>query len=327
MILVVGGAGFVGSHVVKALRQANLTHLVLDNLERGHRTAVQDSPLFVGDIRQPEDLRRVFELHEIHLVMHFAAYIEVGESVKEPQKFFENNVKGTQNLLVSAIEAGVDKFVFSSTAGVYGNTSLPILTEDARPQPASPYAETKLLVEEALRKHDEAGELRYMALRYFNAAGADSEGVLGEDHRPESHLIPIAIDAALGRRDPVTICGTDYPTPDGTCIRDYIHVEDLASAHLKAAHHLLQGGESATLNLGIGSGYSVMEVLDAVDAVHGMPSPRQIGVRREGDPPRLVADSSRAKNLLQWSPDHTDIQGIVRDAYNWRKAHPTGYPD
>lgn len=326
MILVVGGAGFVGSLVAAALRDAGTEHLIFDSLEKGHRAAMGDSPFVMGDIRRAADLERVFAEFPISLVMHFAAYIEVGESYRDPSRYWWNNVTGTLSLLEAMRNHGVDRLVFSSTAAVYGEPENLPLTEDHPKRPTSPYGASKWAAEQMMASFSDAYGLQYVALRYFNASGCDPAGRLGEDHRPESHLIPIAIDAALGRREALTLFGEDWETPDGTCIRDYVHVSDLSAAHLLAADYLRDGGTRMACNLGTGTGFSVREVLSCVEKVAG-PVPTISGDRRPGDPERLVASSGHAREVLGWEPKHPDLETIVRHAWAWRSAHPDGYGD
>lgn len=325
MILLVGGAGFIGSHMAKLLHDVGEPFVVLDNLERGHRRALGDAPFILGDIRDPKTLERAFAEFDIDLVMHFAAYIEVGESVAEPAKFYWNNVYGVLALLEAMRNAGVGKFVFSSTAAVYGEPQYVPIDEDHPLQPANPYGDTKLAVERMLVAFDQAYGLRSVRLRYFNAAGSDPEGVLGEDHRPESHLIPRALLATMGQVPPLKLFGTDYDTPDGTCIRDYVHVADLADAHLAAVRYLRDGGASDVFNLGTGQGFSVREVLETCGEVTGQLVPYEDAPRRPGDPARLVASSEKIRAQLGWQPRRSDLRSIVEHAWRWRQAHPEGY--
>lgn len=326
MILLVGGAGFIGSHMAKLLRRIGEPHLVLDNLERGHETAISSSPWVRADLRDPDSLEAVFTSHpEIDTVMHFAAYIEVGESVADPAKFYENNFVGVFHLAEKMRHHKVRNIIFSSTAAVYGEPKYVPLDEDHPKAPKSPYGDTKLAVERMLAAYDAAYGFRSICLRYFNAAGADPEGELGEDHRPESHLVPIAIQAALGRRAELRVFGDDYDTPDGTCVRDYVHVCDLADAHLLAVRRLREGGASGSFNLGNGLGYSVREVIDSVERVLGREVPRMIAPRREGDPARLVASSELARSVLGWTPSYPELDSMVAHAAAWLEAHPIGY--
>ncbi|HVL38433.1 MAG TPA: UDP-glucose 4-epimerase GalE [Fimbriimonadaceae bacterium] len=327
MILVVGGAGYIGSHMCKLLREVGEPHLIFDNFEQGHRGALQGSPHVQGDLRNPEDLRGVFANHEIDVVMHFAAYISVGESVREPGKYWTNNTAGVLNLLEAMREANVGKFVFSSTAAIFGEPQYVPIDEEHPKNPTSPYGDSKLAVERMLPAYDRAHQIKSVSLRYFNAAGADPDGLLGEDHDPEEHLIPVAILAALGKRPGMKIFGTDYDTPDGTCVRDYIHILDLAQAHLLAVRHLRNGGESLQYNLGNGQGFSVREVLDMVERVIGREVPKEEGPRRPGDPAKLVASSEKIRRELGWQPRHPSLEEMVRHAWNWRLKHPDGYRD
>lgn len=327
MILVVGGAGFIGSHICKLLRKSEVEHVVFDNFEQGHRKAVTGSSVFEGDLRNPDDLARVFASNRIDLVMHFAAYISVGESVREPGKYFTNNTSGVTNLLTAMATANVDKFVFSSTAAVYGEPEYVPIDEDHPKAPTSPYGSSKLAVERMLPAFETAHGIRAVCLRYFNAAGADSEGELGEDHRVEEHLIPLAIFAATGRRAGLKVFGKDYPTKDGTCVRDYIHVDDLAAAHLLAVRHLEAGGASKAYNLGNGVGFTVREVLESVARVVGKPVPSEDTPRRPGDPAVLIASSENIRKELKWTPQHPNLDEIVSHAARWYDKHPQGYGD
>lgn len=325
MILVVGGAGFVGSHFVKELRRSGREHLVFDNLESGFAKAIEGSAFVMGDLRRPADLERVFGEFEISTVVHFAACIEVGESVKDPAKFYWNNVYSSLCLLEAMRQAKVGQLVFSSTAAVYGEPVTHPIPEDHPKLPLNPYGNTKLAMERMIEDFSAAYGLRAVALRYFNAAGADREGVLGEAHQPESHLIPLAIDAALRRRPQLKLFGEDYPTPDGTCVRDYIHVDDLATAHLAAVDYLAEGGTSTAMNLGTAQGASVREVIEAVGRAVGTPVPYEVAPRRPGDPAFLVASNDRAKEVLGWMPVHSALDQLAADAARWRIDHPNGY--
>jgi len=322
-ILITGGAGYIGSHVAKAAARTGHLPVTIDNLACGHEWAVRWGPIERGDVGDREWLRGVFARHHIDAVMHFAAHALVGESTRDPGKYFRNNVASTLVLLDVMREAGVDTMVFSSTCATYGNpVRLPI--DETHPQaPVNPYGESKLFVERMLRWYGEAHALRWMALRYFNAAGADPAGEIGEDHDPETHLIPLVIQAALGMRPCVEVYGTDYPTSDGSAIRDYIHVADLADAHLRGLNHLARGGASVALNLGTGTGYSVREVIAAVADVGGRQVPVREAPRRAGDPPALVADPSAARTLLGWQPAYPELRTIVAHAWQW---HARGQP-
>ncbi len=315
-VLVVGGAGYVGSHVCLRLAEKGYNPIVYDNLSNGHKEFVQWGPLEKGDIRDLDRLREVFKKHKPTAVLHFAALIEVGQSVKEPVAFYDNNVNGTLNLLAATIEAGVQAFVFSSTCATYGvPQSLPL--NETHPQnPINPYGRTKHIVEQVLKDYSEYLGLNSVALRYFNAAGADVGGRIGEWHDPETHAIPLAIDAALGRRPGFKVFGTDYETRDGTCVRDYIHVHDLADAHVRAVDYLFAGGPSDVFNLGTGTGTTVKELLDAIARVSGRNFPVEYVGRREGDSPILVADNKKAGETLGWKPAY-DLDAIVKSAWDW----------
>jgi len=316
-ILVTGGAGYVGSHACKALAGAGYRPVVYDNLSRGHRAAVLWGPLVEGDLHDTGRLVEALRSHHVTAVMHFAAFAYVGESVSRPELYYRNNVVGTLALLEAMRETGVATIVFSSTCAVYGVPEALPIRETTAKAPLSPYGETKLAIERALHWYGGAHGMRYAALRYFNAAGADLDGQIGEEHDPETHLIPLILRAALGRGDPLQIFGTDYPTPDGTAIRDYIHVADLADAHVRALAHLAAGGDSLQLNLGTGSGHSVREVVAAVERIAGRPVPRQEAPRRAGDPPELVADPALVFARLGWRPAHSDLDTIIRTALAW----------
>ncbi|TYQ16277.1 UNVERIFIED_CONTAM: UDP-glucose 4-epimerase [Acetivibrio alkalicellulosi] len=324
-VLVTGGAGYIGSHTVAELIDKNEEVIVVDNLEKGHREAVIGGKLIVGDLRDSEFIKDVFNKNSIEAVIHFAAYIEVGESVGNPLKYYNNNVIATLNLLTAMKEAGVNKIVFSSTAATYGEPeNIPILETD-KTLPTNPYGETKLTVEKALNWCDKAYGTKYAVLRYFNACGAHKSGKIGEDHNPESHLIPLIIQVAMGKRDYISIFGNDYNTPDGTCVRDYIHVSDLAQAHCLALEKLRRGNDSQTYNLGNGKGFSVREVIDVVRKVTGCKIEAVDAPRRPGDPAVLVASSEKIKNELGWAPEAADLEMIVESAWNWHKQHPKGY--
>lgn len=320
-VLLTGGAGYVGAHAAKVLSQAGHQVVVLDNLFRGHRWAVQWGPLEVADLTDEDAVRRVFQAHQPEAVMHFAALAYVGESMTQPGRYFRNNVEGTLKLLRVMQDHGVQDLVFSSTCATYGTpASLPI-REDNPQQPVNPYGESKLIVEQALRWYAECHGLRYAALRYFNAAGCDPDGETGECHIPETHLIPCILEAALGQREALDIFGDDFPTPDGTCQRDYIHVCDLASAHLKALHHLRAGGPSLKLNLGTGQALSVRQMVQMVERISGRKVPLRIAPRRAGDPPALVADPSKAQKTLSWQPQHSSLEEIVHTAWTWQSKY------
>ncbi len=325
-VLVCGGAGYIGSNMTALLAREGHRPVVFDNFSKGHRGAVKDIQVVTGDLADRALLVTTLRELGIEAVMHFAAYIEVGESVQEPLKFYQNNLSNTQNLLSAMQEAGVAKFVFSSTAAVYGMPQRVPITEDTPKEPINPYGETKLAVERMCHYQSQAGRLRFAALRYFNACGAGDDGARGEDHRPESHLIPLIIQAAMGRRPDIKIYGTDYPTPDGTCIRDYIHIDDLCRAHLLALKKLDEHAK-LTYNLGNGQGYSVRQVIDTVKRVGGRKF-RVVEVdRRPGDPPVLTSDASKAKNELGWRPEKPQLEEMVATAWKWHTQHPNGYSE
>ena len=326
-VLVTGGAGYVGSHACKALAAAGFVPVVLDSLVHGHRRAVRWGPFVQGDLADADLLRRTLAAYRIEAVLHFAAFAYVGESMQQPEKYFRNNVINTLSLLEAMQAAEVRRIVFSSTCATYGVPDTLPLAEDHVQRPANPYGESKLFIERALGWHGVAHGLRSVCLRYFNAAGADPDGEIGEDHDPETHLIPLAIDAALGRRAPLQVFGTDYATPDGTAIRDFIHVTDLADAHVRALAYLIAGGESTALNLGTGRGHSVLQVAAAVERATGRPVPMQDQPRRAGDPPALVADPRRANEVLQWHPRHSALETIVETAWRWSAGARSRDPD
>jgi len=316
-VLVTGGAGYIGSHTAKALAHAGWEPVVLDDLSMGHRGAARWGPFVQGNVGNRDLLRKVLVEHRVEGVIHFAAHAFVRESVSEPRKYFRNNVVNTLALLDAMIDAGVERIVFSSTCASYGQPqSLPI-AEDHPQRPINPYGESKLFIERVLHAYGQAYGLRWVALRYFNAAGADPDGELGEAHDPETHLIPLVIAAALGQRLQIDICGTDYQTPDGTAIRDYIHVMDLADAHVRALRYLRDGRDSVALNLGTGAGHSVREVIATVEHVGRRSVPVREAPRRCGDPPALVADARRAQTVLGWHPRYADLDAIVRTAWDW----------
>lgn len=318
-VLVTGGAGYIGSHVVKALGEQGFPVVVLDNLCRGHREAVLSGDLVEGDLADAVMLDRVFEQYRPVAVMHFAAYIEVGESVRDPLKYYHNNAANAVNLLSAMQRHGVENIIFSSTAAVYGIPESMPIRETAPIRPINPYGQAKVFVEKVLEDAAGTGRMRYVSLRYFNAAGADPGGRIGEQHNPESHLIPLTLKAAKGTRKSITVFGTDYPTPDRTCIRDYVHVTDLANAHLLALDHLLRKGGSRIFNCGYGHGFSVREVIDAARRVTAVDIPLETAARRPGDPPSLVADSSALRRELGWEPRHDDLEYIIRTAWEWEK--------
>jgi len=327
-VMVTGGAGYIGSHAVKQLIEAGHQVVAIDNLYRGHRQAVHPKAVFrkigLADTPALTDTLREFA---VDCVMHFAALAYVGESVSEPLIYYQNNTAGAISLLLAMKAAGVKRLVFSSTCATYGEpTEVPIV-ETMRQEPINPYGWSKWCVERVLRDYSPSDpQFAFASLRYFNVAGSATDGSLGEDHDPETHLIPVVLQAAMGKRDKVTVFGTDYPTPDGTCIRDYIHVEDLCAAHL-VAMEALQPGDARFYNLGIGRGYSVKEVLDSAKRVTGLEIPVEYGMRRPGDPAVLFADAQKLRRELGWSPRYTEIDSIVATAWNWMKSHPDGYGD
>lgn len=327
-ILVLGGAGYIGSHTALELVKAGNEVVIADNLVTGYRKAIPEGAKFYeGDLRDSDFLDNLFHQEKIDAVIHFAAYSLVGESVTNPLKYYDNNLYGTKVLLEAMVKNNVGKIVFSSTAATYGEPeNIPILETD-RTCPTNPYGETKLAMEKMFKWTAEAHGLRYVSLRYFNACGADESGTIGEAHNPESHLIPLILQVPNGKRETISIYGTDYDTPDGTCIRDYIHVTDLAQAHILAVKYLANGGKSDIFNLGNGVGYSVREVIETARKVTGHPIPATESSRRAGDPARLVASSEKAKSVLGWKPVHDSLEEIIASAWNWHKNHPNGYND
>ncbi len=323
-ILVTGGAGYIGSHAVLALSQAGYPVVVLDNLDYGHKELIASIPnveVIIGDTIDRSLLDILFNNHQIAAVMHFSAYAYVGESVTAPAKYYRNNVVGTLSLLEAMVAAGIDKFVFSSTCATYGNPQAIPITEDHPQAPINPYGATKLMVERILQDFEVYG-LNSVCFRYFNAAGANPEGWLGEDHTPETHLIPLTLFAAMGKIPAISVFGTDYDTPDGTCIRDYIHVQDLASAHILGLEYLLAGGKSDRFNLGNGNGFSVRQVIDTARQVTGKEIKVIEGDRRPGDPAVLVGSAAKAKKVLKWNPQFADLSKIITDAWHWhQKRH------
>jgi UDP-glucose 4-epimerase len=326
-ILVTGGAGYIGSHAVRALQEAGYGVIILDNLVTGHREFAENvlhAKLIVGDISDRALLDELFSTHEIAAVMHFAAYAYVGESVTEPAKYYRNNVAGTLTLLEAMLAASVKNIVFSSTCATYGVPQSVPVTEDQPQNPINPYGNSKLMVEKMLADFDGAYGLKSICFRYFNAAGADPTGLLGEDHTPETHLLPNVLLTAMGKRESVSVFGTDYPTPDGTCIRDFIHVADLAQAHVLGVEQLLKVGESDVFNLGNGNGFSVREVLEAAKAVTGKPINVTECERRPGDPPVLVGSGEKAKRVLGWHPQYSKLEDILLHAWNWHQQRHAG---
>ena len=325
-ILVLGGAGYIGSHTVYELIDAGRDVVVVDNLLTGFRQAVHPKARFYqADIRDRAAMDKVFESEDIEGVVHFAASSQVGESMSDPLKYYDNNLYGTTVLLQSMVAHGVKKIVFSSTAATYGEPeSVPILESD-KTQPTNCYGETKLAMEHMMSWVSKAHGLRYVALRYFNACGAHISGAIGEAHDPETHLVPIILQVPNGKRDHVSIFGDDYPTKDGTCVRDYIHVSDLAQAHVLALDYLLKGGDNNVFNLGNGVGFTVKEVIDTARAVTGHPIPAQVSPRRAGDPAQLIASSAKAVEVLGWKPRYNDLSTIISTAWKWHQSHPDGY--
>lgn len=325
-ILVTGGAGYIGSHAVKLFLSRGHDVWVYDNLSLGHRAAVPAERLVVGDLNEWQKLDHLLLMNRIEAVVHFAAFTYVGESVKDPGRYYQSNLVNTLGLMEAMRRHGIGRFVFSSTAATYGVPQRVPITEDEPQQPINPYGTGKLAVEHALADYAAAYGWGFAALRYFNAAGASPDGSIGEDHDPETHLIPLVIYAATGRRPHIEVFGTDYPTPDGTCVRDYIHVDDLAEAHLLALEKLASG-KGLHYNLGIGRGYSVREVVRCVEEVTGKPVPVKEGPRRAGDPPVLVASSDKIQRELGWRPRYAELRPIVETAWNWHRTHPRGYND
>lgn len=327
-VLVCGGAGYIGSHTVYELIERGHSVVVVDSLIKGHKAAVHnDAKFYLGDIRDEEFMDRVFKENNIDAVIDFAAFSLVGESVNEPFKYYENNVYGTLKLLEAMERAGVKKIVFSSTAATYGEPENDIIVESDKTNPTNPYGETKLTVEKMLKWADNAYGIKFVALRYFNAAGAHISGKIGEDHSPETHLIPIILQTALGQREKMFIFGDDYDTPDGTCVRDYIHVTDLADAHIKALEKLFKTNESGIYNLGNGKGFSVKEVIEKAKKVTGKDFKVEIEARRSGDPSTLIASSEKAIKELGWKPKFNTLDKIIETAWNWHKDHKNGYED
>jgi UDP-glucose 4-epimerase len=325
-VLVLGGAGYIGSHAVHQLVNQGIDVVVVDNLQTGHKEAIHPKAVFFeGDLRDKVFLSSVFEKKEITQVLHFAANSLVGESVLQPLKYFHNNVYGLQVLLEVMQQYGVKEIVFSSTAAVYGEPAVIPITENEPTAPTNPYGESKLMMEKMMRWCEVAYGIRYVSLRYFNVAGARSTAEIGEDHTPETHLVPIILQVALGQREHISVFGDDYATPDGTCIRDYVHVEDLIDAHLLALNYLNRQGESIILNLGSSKGFSVYEMIKEAREVTGHPIPAVVAPRRAGDPSTLVASSEKARSILGWEPSRTTIKTILQDAWNWHQTKPNGY--
>ena len=318
-ILVIGGAGYIGSHMVADLLRTGYPVVTLDNLSRGHRELLPGGDFIEGDLGNSGDLDRVFSQYPVKAVMHFAAWSLVGESVEKPLEYYRNNVANTLTLLEAMQQHGVPHFIFSSTAAVYGEPVETPITEDHPCAPTNPYGATKLAVERMLQDASAASGLSYSCLRYFNAAGADAAGKIGERHQPETHLVPLVLQVATGERDAIRIFGTDYPTPDGTCLRDYVHVSDLTRAHLLALEALLNGGGNAVYNLGNSTGYSVKQVIDTAREITGHAIPARVAERRAGDPAVLVADSSRIRTELGWQPEYESLEAILRTAWAWHQ--------
>ena len=327
-ILVCGGAGYIGSHAVHALVEKGEQVVIVDNLQTGHRGALNPAAKFYeGDIRDASVLDKIFTENKIEAVIHFAANSLVGESMEKPLLYFNNNVYGMQVLLEAMVRHGVDKIVFSSTAATYGEPKRVPIHEDDETCPTNTYGETKLTMEKMMKWVSRANGVRYVSLRYFNAAGALPDGSIGEDHKTETHLIPLILQVPTGRRDHITVFGDDYPTPDGTCLRDYIHVVDLADAHVLALEYLRKGGASDIFNLGNGQGFSVKEMIAAAEKATGRSIKVEIGTRRAGDPAQLIASSEKARTVLGWKPQFTDVEQVIGTAWKWHESHPHGYED
>ena len=327
-ILVCGGAGYIGSHAVHALIEKGEQVVIVDNLQTGHRSALNPKAKFYeGDIRDASVLDKIFTENKVEAVIHFAANSLVGESMEKPLLYFNNNVYGMQVLLEAMVRHGVDKIVFSSTAAVYGEPKRVPIHEDDETCPTNTYGETKLTMEKMMKWVSRANGVRYVSLRYFNAAGALPDGSIGEDHATETHLIPLILQVPTGRRDHITVFGDDYPTPDGTCLRDYIHVVDLADAHVLALEYLRKGGASDIFNLGNGQGFSVKEMIAAAEKATGRSIKVEIGARRAGDPAQLIASSEKARSVLGWKPQFTDVEQVIGTAWRWHEHHPHGYED
>ncbi|MGG5737281.1 UDP-glucose 4-epimerase GalE [Bacillus cereus group sp. IBL03679] len=325
-IAVIGGAGYIGSHAVYQLLDQGKEVIVIDNLQTGHEEAVHPhANLYKGDIRDRDFLNEVFKKEKITQIIHFAANSLVGESMGDPLKYYDNNVYGTQVLLEVMHHHNINQIVFSSSAATYGEQEIIPITETAQTEPTSTYGETKLVMEKMMKWCDQAYGIKYVSLRYFNVAGARSSGEIGEAHTPETHLIPVVLEVANGIREHINIFGEDYNTPDGTCIRDYIHVEDLVDAHILALEYLKGNNESNIFNLGSSQGFSVKEIIESARKVTGHPIPTFIGNRRDGDPAILIASSKKAKEILRWRPSRTEIERIISDAWKWHNSHPQGY--
>jgi UDP-glucose 4-epimerase len=327
-VLVCGGAGYIGSHAVHELIEKGEAVVIIDNLQTGHKEAIDGRAKFYeGDIRDGALLDKIFTENEIDAVIHFAANSLVGESMEKPLKYFNNNIYGMQVLLESMVRNKIDKIVFSSTAAVYGEPKRVPIMEDDETRPTNPYGESKLTMEKMMKWVSLANGVRFVSLRYFNVAGAAADGSIGEDHAPETHLIPLILQVPLKKRGHITIFGDDYQTPDGTCIRDYIHVTDLADAHIKAVEYLRSGGESNIFNLGNGTGFSVKEMIAAAERATGLKIKTELGKRRAGDPAQLIASSEKAKKILGWQPRFTKVEDIIAAAWKWHQSHPNGFGD
>lgn len=324
-ILVTGGAGYIGSHCVAALIDRGVDVVVVDDLSKGHQAALKGGRFYLGSVADKAFLNTVFERESIEAVIHFAAYSLVGESMQIPEQYFRNNVTAGLSLIEVMIEHKVPYLVFSSTAATFGEPEHVPIVETDRQVPTNPYGESKLIVEHMLKWCDQAHGLKYCALRYFNVAGARADGSIGEDHRPESHLIPLILQVAQGKRDKLSLFGTDYPTKDGTCVRDYIHVEDLIDAHMLALDYLRAGNSSTAFNLGNGQGFSNREIIEAARRVTGHPIPVSEEGRRPGDPATLIASSQKAMDVLGWRPKYTNVEDIIATAWKWHSTHPDGY--
>ncbi|PHR24075.1 MAG: UDP-glucose 4-epimerase GalE [Desulfotalea sp.] len=326
-ILVVGGAGYIGSHMCKYLHEKGLQPIVLDNLSYGHRQAVQWGPFYEGDLADRSLLKKIFARHTIEAVMHFAAFCYVGESVEAPLKYYQNNVSAPLTLLTEMVEHNILNFIFSSTCATYGEPEQLPLLEDFPQNPINPYGRSKLMMEHILDDLDLANKMKSVCLRYFNAAGADPEGKIGEAHNPETHLIPLVLQTAMGQRDELKIFGSDYPTTDGTCIRDYIHIQDLAQAHHLCLTHLLAGGESRKYNLGNGNGYSILDVIKTAEIVSKKKIAYSYAPRRPGDPAALVGSAALITQELGWKPKFNSLESILSTAWNWHVNHPKGFEE
>ncbi len=323
-ILVTGGAGYIGSHTVEALQKKNFEVLVFDNLVYGHKEAIS-CPLVIGDLLEKKEVEDVFKKNRIDGVIHFAAYALAGESMTNPAKYFENNLQAGLNLLEMMVKYGVKQIVFSSTCAIYGYPEKLPVSEEEEKKPVSVYGESKLMFEKILNWYDRIFGIKNVCLRYFNACGASLEGKIGEDHEPETHIIPLAMKVALGQREKFTLFGEDYRTKDGTCVRDYIHVLDLASAHIKALEYLFNNERSDYFNLGTGLGYSNREILEKIKKISGVNFKVEIGARRPGDPDAIYADNRKIKKILGWEPQFSDLETIIKSAWNWHRSNPQGF--